>query len=59
MVAWRELNPQGTAEQLVADLGGQFHPDYAVVLRAMLFRTDRHSARTVTGVIADRTEAGR
>jgi hypothetical protein len=37
----------------------QFHPDYAVVLRAVLFRTDRHSARTVTGVIADRTEAGR
>ena len=59
VTAWREQNPQSTAEQLVADLGGQFHLDYAVVLRAMLFTTDRHSARTVTGVIADRTEAGR
>jgi hypothetical protein len=58
VAAWREQNPQGTAEQLVADLGGQFHPEYAVVLRAMLFTIDRHSARTVTGLIADRTEAG-
>jgi hypothetical protein len=58
VAVWRGQNPQGTAKQLVADLGGQFHPDYAVVLRAMLFTTDRHSARMVTGLIADRTDAG-
>jgi hypothetical protein len=59
VAARREQNPQGTAEQLVAGLGGRSHTDYAVVLRAMLFTTDRHSARTVTGLIADRTDAGR
>ncbi len=58
VAAWRAQHPQGTAEQLVADLGGQFHPDYAVVLRAMLFTTDRHAARTVTRVIAGRAGAG-
>src|SRR5713226_5687893 len=57
VTAWREQNPQGTADQLVADLGGQFHPDYAVVLRSVLFTTDRQSARTVTGIIAARTGA--
>jgi hypothetical protein len=59
VAAWREQNPQGTADQLVADFCGQFHPDYAVVLRSVLFTTDQHSARTVTGVIADRKGAGR
>lgn len=59
VAAWREQHPQGTAEQLVADLGGQFHPDYAVVLRSVLVTTDRNSACTVIGVSADRTEAGR
>jgi hypothetical protein len=59
VAAWREQHPQGTAEQLVADLGGQFRPDYAVVLRSVLFTTDRHAARAVTGVIAGRTGAGR
>jgi hypothetical protein len=58
VTAWREQNPQGSAERLVADLRGQFHPDYAVVLRAMLFTTDRHSARTVTGIITGQTETG-
>jgi len=37
-------------DQLVTDLGGQFHPDYGVVLRAVLFAVDRHQAREVTRV---------
>ncbi len=51
VAAWREQHPQGTDEQLVADMGSQFHPDYAVVLRALLFAADRHQARGVTGII--------
>lgn len=46
-----QQHPQGTDEQLVADMGSQFHPDYAVVLRALLFAADRHQARGVTGII--------
>jgi hypothetical protein len=44
VAAWREQHPQGTDEQLVADLGSQFHPDYGVVLHALLFAADRHQA---------------
>jgi len=47
--AWRGQNPEGTAEQLVADIGYQFHLDYGVVLRALLFAADRHQARVITG----------
>jgi hypothetical protein len=52
VTAWRERHPQASAAQLVADLGGQFHPDYGVVLRAVLFAVDRHQAREITGVTA-------
>jgi hypothetical protein len=52
VAAWREQNPAGTAGQLTAALGGQFHRDYGPVLRAVLFAADRHRARAVTGVIA-------
>jgi hypothetical protein len=38
---WREQNPAGTEDQLLAALGPQFHPDYAPVLRAVLFTHDR------------------
>ena len=55
--AWRDRNPAGTAEQLVAALGAQFHPDYGPVLRAVLFSADRHSARTLTGVMTEPAEA--
>jgi hypothetical protein len=55
--AWRDQNPAGTAEQLVAALGGQSHPDYGPVLRAVLFSADRHSARTLTGVMTEPAEA--
>jgi hypothetical protein len=48
VAAWRDQNPDGTAEQLVAALGSQFHRDYGPVLSAVLFATDRHRAREVT-----------
>ncbi len=47
---WREQNPAGNAEELIAAIGHQFHRDYGVVLRAMLFAVDRHRARQVTGI---------
>jgi hypothetical protein len=40
---WREQNPAGTEDQLLAALGPQFHRDYAPVLRAVLFTCDRRS----------------
>ena len=50
VASWREQHPQGTAGQLVADLGAQFHRDHGPVLRAVLFAADRHQARQVTGI---------
>ncbi|MGH3418022.1 MAG: hypothetical protein ACRDOD_00260 [Streptosporangiaceae bacterium] len=44
---------QWRAGQLVADLGAGFHPDWAPVLRAMLFVVDRHAARVVTGIAGE------
>ena len=41
---WRDQNPEGTPGELVTALGGQFHPDYGPVLRAMLFAADRRRA---------------
>jgi hypothetical protein len=50
VAAWRERNPQGTADHLITDLGGRFHEDYGPLLRAVLFTVDRHAARAVTGI---------
>lgn len=47
---WRERNPQGTAEQFIADIGSRFHPDYGTVLRGILFAIDSHGAKITTGV---------
>lgn len=47
---WRAGHPEGTAAQLVDEVGAGFHPDWAPVLRAMLFVVDQHAARIVTGV---------
>jgi hypothetical protein len=47
---WRAEHPEGTDAQLVDQVGARFHPDWAPVLRAMLFVTDRHAARVVTGI---------
>ena len=52
VAAWRGQNPEGTAEQLVGAIGGQFHPDYAVVLRGFFFAADQDQARQVTAITA-------
>ena len=46
VAAWRDRNPAGTGEDLVAAIGHQFHRDYG----AVLFAVDRHRARQVTGI---------
>lgn len=53
VAAWRDRNPAGTGEDLLAEIGHQFHLDYGVVLRAVLFAVDRHRARQVTGIHAE------
>ena len=50
---WRDRNPAGTGEDLLAEIGRQFHRDYGVVLRAVLFTVDRHRARQITGIPAE------
>ncbi len=52
VTAWRDKNPAGTGEELVAAVGCEFHRDYGVVLSAVLFAVDRHRAREVTGTTA-------
>jgi hypothetical protein len=49
VAAWRVQNLEGTPEDLIAAVGCQFHPDYAIVLRGVLFAVDRHRATAVTG----------
>lgn len=53
ITAWRDQNPAGTAEELVATIGHRFHRDYGVVLRAVLFAVDRYRAREVTGATTE------
>ena len=53
VAAWRDRNPGGTSEEMVAAIGCQFHRDYGVVLRAVLFAADRHRARQVTGIAGE------
>ncbi len=48
--AWRDAHPDGSPEEMLADLGPSFHKDYGPVLRAMLFRADLHDAHVTTGV---------
>jgi hypothetical protein len=59
VTAWRDQNPAGTGDELVAVGGRQFHPDYGVVLRAMLFAVDRHRSREVTGIATGQLPASR
>jgi hypothetical protein len=56
--AWRDENPNGTPERLVAELGHQFHRDYGVVLRGVLFAIDRQRAHQVTEITDRPTDAG-
>ncbi len=51
VVAWRADYPAGAADDLVAAVGPAFHPEWAVVLRGVLFAADRHRARRITGVV--------
>ena len=53
VAAWRDRNPTGTGEEMLAAIGRQFHRDYGVVLRAVLFAVDRRLARQVTGIPAE------
>jgi hypothetical protein len=50
VATWRGQHPQGTAEQLVADVGPNVHKGYGPVLRAVLFAVDSHEAKITTGV---------
>ena len=50
VTAWRDQNPAGMGDELVATVGRRFHSDHSVVLRAVLFAVDRHRAREVTGI---------
>ena len=59
VTAWRDQNPAGMGDELVAAVGRQFHPDYGVVLRAVLFAVDRHRAREATGFAAGQIPASR
>ncbi len=54
VAAWRDRNPAGVGENLISAIGHQFHRDYGVVLRAVLFAVDRHRARQLTGVSAEK-----
>jgi hypothetical protein len=53
VAAWRDRNPAGTGEDLLAAIGHQLHPDYGVMLRAVLFAVDRHRAWQITGIPAE------
>ncbi len=59
VTTWRDQNPAGTSDELVATVGRQFHRDYGVVLRAVLFALDRHRAREVTGIATGHLPASR
>ena len=59
MAGWPQQHPQGTTGQLVADLEGQFHPDYGPVLRAVLYAVDSHGTKITTGVSVVEAVRGR
>ena len=50
VATWRDRNPAGTGEELLAAIRHQFHRDYGVALRAVLFAVDRHGAHQVTSI---------
>jgi len=59
VTAWRDQNPAGTGDELVAAVGRQFHRDYGVVLRAVRLAVDRHRACEITGATFGYQLAGR
>jgi hypothetical protein len=48
--AWRDEHPDGTPEEMLADLGPGFHKDYGPMLRAIMFRADLDDAKVTTGI---------
>jgi hypothetical protein len=56
---WREANPDGSPDEMVAALAGQFRADWEPVLRANLFRADLTDAEVTTGITIIVDEAGR
>jgi hypothetical protein len=50
VAAWREQHPQGTYDQLTADLGAGFHSDYGPVLRSVLFALESRDAKVTAGM---------
>lgn len=54
VAAWRDRNPAGVGENLIGAIGHQFHRDYGVALRAVLFAMDWHQASQFTGVSAEK-----
>jgi hypothetical protein len=59
VTAWRDQNPAGTGDELVAAVGLQFHPDYGTIPCAVLFALDRHRAREVTRIATGHLPAPR
>ncbi len=59
VAGWRSQHPTGTDQDMATVVGRQFHRDWAVVLRAVLFAAGRHRAREVTGIITGEAVAGR
>jgi hypothetical protein len=57
VAAWREQNPDGTVDEMLAALGSRFHKDYGPVLRSALFRADDQRDRHGAGIAAG-TRAG-
>ena len=57
---WRARHPAGTPDQLVTDIGGDFHyGEWAPVLRSLLYLEDRHTARAVCGITVGPPGRGR
>lgn len=47
---WRKANPDGSPDEMVEALAGQFRVGYEPVLRASLFRSDLRDAKVTTGI---------
>jgi hypothetical protein len=48
--AWREENPDGSLDEMLAAVAPDFHKDYGPLLRAVLFRADLRDAHVTPGI---------
>jgi len=55
---WRGAHPDGSPEEMLAEIGPGFDKDYGPVLRAALFRADTDAAHVRAGT-TDVTGQGR